>query len=322
MTTTDFEELQSQIQANYQAGDYAAALELATQNEDSFPEKNPLIAYWRICMLALLGDEDEAILLLADKLAEGIWYSDVLLRKSPSLEPLQASPEFQALLERNRQVQEQDKQTLYPLITFRPQDACQEDDPPCPLFIGLHANGSTARASIDYWKPAGGAGWLVAVPQSSQAMYKDANVWDDLDITSEEIQKHFYLLSQQYAIDPEQIILAGLSMGGEVAIWLALNGVIQANGFLVINPQGPLMDEIEKWGPHIEKSSGMHLRGAIIMHEEDKTISPGGTRDLVEMLNRGGIPTELELTPGLGQGLAEPYEVSLLRGIDYIIGGI
>ncbi len=320
MTAVNFEELQSQIQACYQTGDYAAALYIATQNQDRFPEKTALITYWRICMLALLGEQNESIHLLADKLAQGIWYSDVLLQKSPSLESLQASPEFKALIERNRQVREEDQHNIYPLITFRPQDACQGGDPPCPLFVGLHANASTAQASIDYWKPAGGTGWLVAVPQSSQALYKDAYVWDDLEITREEIQRHLQLLNQQYAIDPEQVILAGFGMGGEVAIWLALNGAIQVNGFIALNPLGPFMDEINKWAPFIQKSSGIHLRGTIIMDEEDTAVSQGAIHDLVDILNRGGIHCELEVLPGLGYSLDEEYEASLLEAIDYIIG--
>jgi hypothetical protein len=322
MTATDFDELQSQIQASYQAGDYATALDLATQSQDRFPEKNALLAYWRISLLAQLGEQHEAMRLLGDKLAERIWYSDVLLRKSPSLESLQASPEFRALLERNRQVREEDQHNIYPLITFRPQDACREGDPLCPLFIGLHANASIAQAYIDYWKPAGGAGWLVAVPQSSQALYKDAYVWDDLEVTGEEIQRHYHLLNQQYAIDPEQVILAGVGMGGEAAIWLALNGAVQVNGFIAINPNGPYIDELEKWEPFIQKSSGFHLRGMIILDDEEHTVSAGAVHDLVEMLNRGGIPCELEALPGLSPNLDEGYEASLLRAIDYIIGDI
>ena len=319
MTSATFEELQSQIQASYQAGDYTAALEFAAKNAARFPEQAALIDYWRISMLARLEKPDDAIQLLEDALASGIWYSEVLLRKSPSLQSLQDSPEFEAVLDRNRQVQEQDQAQLYPLITLRPQGDCQKGDIPCPLLIGLHANVSTAQASIDYWKPAGGAGWLVAVPQSSQAMYKDAYVWDDLQVTKEEIQRHYAVLGEQYAIDPEQVILAGHAMGAEVAIWLALSGAIEVSGFVAINPTGPLMDEVDNWQPLIEKSAGIPLSGAIIIGEDDHTTSPSSIRSLVEMLNRGGIPCELEVIPGVGQDYHPEYETSLVRGIDYII---
>jgi pimeloyl-ACP methyl ester carboxylesterase len=160
------------------------------------------------------------------------------------------------------------------------------------------------------------------MPQSSQALYKDAYVWDDLEVTSEEIQRHYHLLNQQYAIDPQQVILAGVGMGGEVAIWLAPSGAIQVNGFIAINPKGPYMDELEKWESFIKKSSGFHLRGMIILDDEDLTVSAGAVHDLVDLLNQGGIPCELEALPGLSQNLDEGYETSLLRAVDYIIGDI
>ncbi|MCK4977824.1 MAG: hypothetical protein KAS36_12895, partial [Anaerolineales bacterium] len=109
------------------------------------------------------------------------------------------------------------------------------------------------------------------------------------------------------------------AMGDEVAIWPALSGAIEVSGFVAINPTGPLMDEVDNWQPLIEKSAGIPLSGDIIIGEDDHTTSPSSIRSLVEMLNRGGIPCELEVIPGVGQDYHPEYETSLLRGIDYII---
>ena len=65
---------------------------------------------------------------------------------------------------------------------------------------------------MDFWKPAASAGWLVGIPQSSQAMWKDAYVWNDLDIARAEIEQHFNLLGDSMPWT-RRTVLAGHSMG-------------------------------------------------------------------------------------------------------------
>jgi predicted esterase len=318
MEVKTFNELQSQIQALYQDGDYASALDLATRQFESFPEQAHLLYYWRFSMLARLGETDQAIDLLREVLGTGFWYGEVLLRKSPALQPLQGLPEFERLVDLNRRLREADEARSFPLIVLRSQGRCQAGDPPCPVMLALHANASMAQESVDFWRPAASAGWLVAVPQSSQPMWKGAYVWDDRQITEQEIKKRYAGLKGKYATDPQQVVLAGHSSGGEAAIWLALSGAIPASGFVVFGPAGPLMDEPESWERLIRDHHNPGLRGYMIVGEEDSAISLDNVEILVDMLNEGGIACELEVVPHAGHDYAPEYESSLLRGLEFI----
>jgi predicted esterase len=314
-----FDEVQASIQKFYQQGEYSAALELATQELSHYPDQAPLLNYWRICMAARLDDIDQAIRLLDERTRAGFWYGEVLLRKSPSLLPLQGLPEYERLVGLNRQLQELDRVTNFPLITLRPEGECQNDSPACPLLIGLHANGGTAQTSINFWRPAANMGFVVAVPQSSQAMWKDSYVWNDLEIARDEVARHYTRLTQKYSLDPQRVVLAGHSMGGEVAIWLALTGAIPARGFLAFGPGGPYMDNPSDWRPVIQERSGPDLRGYIVIGEQDDTISQEGVRTLVEYFDREGVPCELEVVPKVGHDFVSEYEASLENALEFIL---
>ena len=319
MEILTFEELQATIQELYRDEEYAGALELATREFERYPEQAHLLYYWRIAMTARLGFINQAIHLLQEVLETGFWYGEVLLRKSPSLQPLQGLPEFEHLLEINRQLQEVDQARSFPLIVLRSEGRCQAGEPPCPLMLALHANGSMAHASVDFWRPAASAGWLVAVPQSSQPMWKDAYVWDDRQVAEEEIKKHYTGLIEKYSIDPQQTTLAGHSMGGEMAIWLSLTGAVPARGFIAIAPGGPLMDEPDSWGQLIRENRNLGLKGYVIVGEEDDAVGQEEIAILVDMLNEAAIPCELERVPYAGHDFAPEFESSLLRALEFIM---
>ena len=316
-----FEEIQQSIQTLYQRGDYAQAYDLATQNAEHFPDQAPLFNYWRICMAVRLGRNAESLHLLSQSLENSFWYGETLLRKSPSLQSLQGDGEFERLVELNQQQQAKDQAAIYPLLTLRPEGACQDDENPCPLLIALHANGSTAQASLDFWKHVALNGWLVAAPQSSQAMWKDAYVWDDLEVTQSEIEHHLLSISNRYAVDPRRIVVAGQSMGGEVAIWLVLSGAVEARGFIALAPGGPTLEEPDNWRELVDGASRRPVRGCLVYGDADPTISIHGIKLLASMLNRAGIPCRLERMPGVGHDFHPSYAAALLSGLEYILEG-
>jgi len=317
--SSSIDELQSRLRQLYREADYLAALELASAGIGRFPDHVMLLSYWQITMTARLGDNTRSIRLLREVLKDGGWYGEALLRNSPSLQPLQGNEEFESLVLLNREQQELDQKQIYPLLTLRTKGQCQPSGSPCPLLIALHANASTAQASIPFWRPAASAGWLVAVPQSSQPMWKDAYIWDDRDFAMQEITRHFSALSKKYTIDPTRVVLAGHSMGGEMAIWLALSTALPTRGFMVIGPAGPFLDALENWQPLIEANQGTGMRGYIAVGREDNTIPLNNIRKIVGQLNKAGIACQLEEIPDVGHQYSVEYEASLLRGLKYIL---
>jgi predicted esterase len=313
-----FADLQAHMQALYREQRYDDLLELATQQAPQFPEQFHLLYYWRICMATRVGQHDLALHLLDEVLDNGFWYDETILRRSPSLQPLQTLLEFEARLKRSRLLQDKEQAQLFPLLTLRSAGRCSYGQEPCPLLICLHANASTAQASVDFWRSAATAGWLTAIPQSRQAMWKGAYHWDDREISERELVKHYQTLLEKYAIDKQRVTLAGHSLGGELAIWLAIRGIIPAEGFIAIGPGGPLMDDVENWTTFLGENPVRSLRGYLVLGQEDQTIRQDNIRILADILNEAGISTELEEIPNVGHDFSVEYETCLLRGLNYI----
>lgn len=314
-----FDELRIRLQELYASDDYAAALDLATQEFENFPEQAHFLNFWRISMASRLGNAEQAIQLLHNVVQSGYWYGQTLLRKSPSLRLLQGIPEFEQLTEINQRLQDLERERLFPLLTLRQQGQCKAGGPPCPLLLGLHANGSTAAASVDFWRSAASAGWLVAVPQSSQAMWKGAYVWNDRQLAVQEIQKDYQSIVEQYSTNPGQTLVAGHNEGGELAAWLSLTGSIPTIGFIAIAPRGTWLNSPENWASVLQSEPAFGQRGYVIVGAEDDPAVQENASAFVDELNKTGITCDLELVPHAGEDFDPAFAESLLRGIDFVL---
>jgi dienelactone hydrolase len=313
-----FEALYEQLQQLYHQGNYAGALRLATQALETYPEQRTSLDYWRMTMAARTEDTDQTLQVLQEALERGQWYSELLLRRSPSFKALQDNPKFEKLVRLNQEVAESDQQNVYPIFALRPEKRCQSGGPACPLLLGLHTNAGTVSSSLGFWRPAATAGWLVAAPQSSQAIWKDAYVWDDRETAENEIKHHYATLRRSYAIDSKRIVVAGHAMGGEIAIWLALRGAIEARGFLAIGPGGPMMDDIDEWEALLHERPDDGLRGYVLAGGKDTSIPHEKIDKLVKKLNRAGVVCRMEILEDQGHDYTPAYDAAILRALEHL----
>jgi pimeloyl-ACP methyl ester carboxylesterase len=320
MVDLTFKELYSRLEEFFRAGDLSSALDLATEGRELFPEHGTILDYWRFSLLARTNSAEESLDVLQSAIDSGSWYSDIILRRSSSLQALQGDPRFEDLIIKNHEAAEHDQASQYPFYTMHPRGKCQSGEVACPLLIGLHTNGGSAQDSIDFWKPAAELGWLVAVPQSSQALMKGAYVWDDRQIAEREIHKDFDTLTEHYSVNPWQTVLAGHGLGGETAIWLALKGSLEVKSFLAIGPAGPMLDQTDGWEKLMIKDRQFELRGYIIADDMDNLIQIDQITLLVEALNQTGIETELEIISGADHEFEPAYEAAIKRGLNFLTG--
>jgi len=315
MTNDDYKQLQRKLKKLYAQDDFQGAYNLARQFCDQFPEHKQELYYWMISMAAQLGNKEQALDALQKMVDDGQWYGEALLHHNPSFQNLYDDPRFQNLVEKNQILQEIEYDQIHHLITIREKGNCLDVENPCPVLIGLHPNASNAQQAVTKWQKAAKLGFLVAIPQSSQAMWKGAYVWNNLEISSWEIQHYLETLKSQYKVDSQRTILAGEAMGGELAIWLSITRRLISRGFIAVNPTGPFTDEPSSWIPLIRNNSGTNLRGYLIL-EKGKSLTPPGTiQQFVEILNDENIPCELEVIP---DDDFEAYEESFSRAIQYI----
>jgi dienelactone hydrolase len=118
--------------------------------------------------------------------------------------------------------------------------------------------------------------------------------------------------------DRARVVTAGISKGGEVAVWLALSGALPARGFIAIAPGGPRIDEPERLLPLVEASREQGIRGYLIVGDQD-TFCYEPTLKLAAFLKQHDVAHELEVHPGAGHGFPPDFEQSLRRALEFII---
>ncbi|MFX0149605.1 MAG: alpha/beta hydrolase [Candidatus Hodarchaeota archaeon] len=297
MSLEKYWELLRKVDDLYQAGKYKEVIEFLKDVPNQYADRKPAIYYPQICAASKLEQYDLSIQLIREILDEGGWYSEMVLRQSPSLKPLQDMPEFEELLkisvERSKQVSSPDHN-----ITIIPDNI----NPPYPLMLALHAGSGFIEEEFESWKTIVDQGYILGMPRSSNVFWsgKDSAYWPDHESASNQIKAYVDKINVNNALDLEGTILGGLSSGGELAIWLALTNTIPMCGFIVVAPGGQWMNDPDKWKPLIEQTKNQDLQGLIILGEEDKAVPHDSIQQLVNMLNDGGIHCRLLKYPGLG----------------------
>ncbi len=320
MSEMTIETVGLEIQAHFTNKTYAEGLALASQRLKDFPDDFPLLTYWRICFAAKMNALPQANQILEALLSSGIWYSEALLRDSPSLAVLQKDPEFERLADISLKMQINDPLEKLPLLVVRPENSCgPEEKPGCPNLVFLHGNSDTAQANLSYWHPLSKKGWLVALPQSSQVYWSENYSWTEHKYAEDEVLEKYAGLGKRYSLDIQNTILAGFSMGAEIALALALNVKLNSRGFILLGPGGPYMNNLSNWDELIDIAKDTGLRGVVIMGLEDKTISQEAVHGLVDKLNQNGIPTDLQTFPGLGHHYPDNFELVLDQALSFIL---
>lgn len=238
------------------------------------------------------------------------------ITQTPSWQPLQGRPEFEkvASLCKARELEAHAEAVL---MVEEPEGGCREDRP-CPTLVALHGNGSFGAAALNGWRPAVSQGWLLAAVQSSQIMATNIYMWDDQQTALRDIQERYAELRRTHNIDPDRVVLAGFSLGGETALRAALSGTIPVRGFLLLGPGGPTIDTPEEWLPLIKQGAARQLRGYVLLGEQDLGTPHETIKALINLLNTHDIPTHLEILPDLAHDyLRDPAPV-LERALAFI----
>ena len=186
-----------------------------------------------------------------------------------------------------------------------------------PLLIALHANQSSAEASLEYCRPATSAGWVLSLPQSSRVDKEGKFIWNPPGANEwpvEEIRTHYSNLLNQYPIDSENIIIGGMSMGGGLSAWMALHGYIKVRGFILVAPYLPY-EYVE--APTMDVVNAGKLRGYVIAGEQDQPLYEFAQLFAARLRIRN-IPCELVIYPNLGHDYPPDFETALLRGLEFI----
>ena len=315
MTARSFDALYAEGMSLYGEQKYAEALDLLTREGGAFPEQVADIAYLRSCMAARIEQPELAVAILVEALQQGHWYGEQVMRLTPSWQSLQGTPAFErvAAICKEREAAEHPESRVF----VREPEGGAQPNSRYPLFIALHGNSDNAKRALDGWQAVTSKGWLLAAIQSSQMGGSNSYGWFDVDRAIGEIEGQYASLREQYPIDTGRVILAGFSMGGELALRLALQGAIPASGFVLLGPGGPL-DTPEAWQPLIQARVERELRGYVLLGADDVNISQSDIRSLVSLLNESGIPCGIETIPDIGHTYPAESAAVVSRALAFI----
>jgi predicted esterase len=313
MSEETFEELMEFVEQEFASRNWAPVLERVNAALPRFPEQVSVLNYYRLCLTARLEQYDQTLRVLEEVLDSGVWMSEEILRQSPSLMPLQGRADFEALAARSLDLRARDraegKETPIVLEPAGPQ--------PWPWLIALHCNNSNAAAFAEPWKTAQAAGWLTLLPESSQAIWSSTYIWNDQQVGTADVLADYRAMGERYSLDPQPGIIAGHSMGGQLALRLALTDSLPVRGFILL---GPYFPEMEGWAELISAAWGRPLRGVVFLGEEDRALPQENVRAVVDLLNAAGIVCRLEMLPGRGHEVPPDFAELLKPALAFVNG--
>jgi len=285
------------------------------QETSTDPQEIRQIFFWRMSLAAVLGRQAESLSIFREALERDYWFSPKWLDREENLAAMRQVPEFQAMVEVCRQrFADLEHQMRPQLFIEQPVQRAAA----LPLLIGLHGNKGDGPYTLAKWSDLATDGWLVAVPQSTQVLSPGLSdrIWDDRERGISEIRDHVTTLQCNYTLDPDRIVLGGYSMGGGLAVWMALRQVIAVRGFISLGP-AMMPGELEALPALLEQHSPAGLRGYFIVGDED-AMCLQAARSILEIMQSYGLAGELRVVPHMDHGYPPDFLALVRDGLAYI----
>ena len=208
----------------YNAKKYQEAMNIDKDLVKEFPDLKTAIYYSLIATASKLENYNQSSEFLKEILDEGGWYSELILRQSPSLNPLQGMSEFEKLV--TISINRSKQAPITKNITVVPDDT----DPPFPLMLSMHGGGGFIEDEFESWKSIVEKGYILGIPRSSNQYWsgKDSAYWPAYESSVTEIRKFIDEINRDNIVDSERVYLGGFSQGGAIAIQMVLTGDISA----------------------------------------------------------------------------------------------
>lgn len=313
MRSKNAESIFDQALALYKEGKFSEGYRLILTSRFEERADQQEAYYFRLCLMARMGDLDQAESILEEALEKGFFYTEFNLREDTDLVELQSRLRYQSLIKRNLDILNSYQRTSRPELSLLEPERVQTGYP-APLLMALHGNNSGLYQSRQQWEFAVRTGWLTALPQSSQVAGEGIYSWSDHAKAQTEIKAHYAAVAQKYPLDEERTVIAGFSMGGYAAIEAVLKQTFPVYRFIGVCPYFADLDPWQQW---IRQTAGHDLRGYLLLGAEDEPITSEALK-FQKMLESAKIECGVEIFPGLGH--AHPHDLDQVfeRVIKYL----
>jgi hypothetical protein len=298
---------------------YTVALEAIRSQRHLYPEISKVLSALHISLAAHLGDIPKALHVMEEAFAVGIYFPAAVFNEEsgpPGYRTLFGNPTFERLKLLHEEHYREEIDKAAPVLNYI-QPVSRSNNP--PLLIAFHGNASNIATEVDRYRDPSRFGWLVVQPQSTQSWTAWGYVWGDMDVTERQVRSYWDIIQGQNAFDHTRVVMAGISKGGEVAIWSAMTGTIPACGFVAVAPGGPFINNPDSLRALIAPRKGSGLRGYLIVGDQDRW-GYEGTKLLNSILRAEGFECELEICPGVDHRFPDDFEERLARALKFVTG--
>ena len=188
-----------------------------------------------------------------------------------------------------------------------------------PLFIVLHGDGSGGNIEefSTQWQPNTllNKGFIVIYIQSSQMLYHNNYGWLKNPLkTRKDIKDWYELVSKEYSVDEESILIGGFSGGSIAAMDITLANVIPIKGFISLCPVlKPNAFNIE----NVDNLSKRGVRGVIMEGETELPVL--NEEEMMKAFDNLGVKYKYYINKGIGHSFPKDFNYKLIEGIEFIL---
>ncbi|MEN8040772.1 MAG: hypothetical protein ABFR95_04645 [Actinomycetota bacterium] len=288
-----FTQLGDRMFALYGNGDYQGALDLVVAERPHITEDDlPTVEFWRICLLARVGREGDAVTAMSEVLDRGWWYGKEMLRSDSDLDTLHGHPEWEELVAECGRRQAE----AAPAAGLFMGRQTQGDG----TVVALHAAAGRDTHTRTTWEPVTRLGYDLYAPASSISVTHDRTNWGSIDETDRDIS------AQVPLGDLTEIIFAGRSRGAVRAAQMATRYRATVGVILVA------------WAPPVDDCQGLSVPVYVISGDADDQRFLDDIDAFVGYQRALGIPIESDRVEGMGHRYPEGFAEHIATSISWI----
>ncbi|MED0685360.1 alpha/beta hydrolase [Anoxybacillus ayderensis] len=289
--------------------EWKKAFILSEKAEALYREKIYYTSFWKSCLLVQLNQPTEALTQLKLAMEQGVWWNPETLLTEEMLSSIKDKEEFQKIVQICKQRwQEQQKRSL-------PQLYVIGNNKDKTAILSLHWRKDNARDFAEYWKNEELLKqYMFGFAQSSQVRGYETFCWDDKETAIKDIEHLYHLFQNNYLTKENEIILAGASQGGKLAIELALSHpAMKVKGFIVVVPAIKDLGEFEQL---LASKTVQNVPGYMIAGRKDRFYDH--TEKLCRLLKDYGIHCGLYVDEHEGHMFPKHFPKLLAEAIHFI----
>lgn len=297
-----FVELQNELFRLFEKGEFDAIYRCIDEAKREFPERIDKTSFWEACAFSVEGKYEEAIVILNEALQKGIWWNPHTLIYDEDLKGLRDKIGFKTIVQKCEEILKKQQLTAHPkLFTYGNEKALAG-------IFSLHWRGSNINDFAPYWcEEKILREYMLGFSQSSQIYGMNSYSWDNHEIAIKDVMKSFNDFTNKYNL--EDIIIAGASQGGNIAIELALKNMLEAQKFIAVIPAIRDVEAIESM---VISNDITNVKGYIVTGDKDPFYE--NTLQLMSMFEKYNVNCKLIVREGLGHLFPEDF-TQILKNI-------